>query len=98
MAENQSMNRWEIKEMIDTAIQVHETRKEGAFVPVYMLELYKKDIEAQIHEIKNDVEDLEGAASDAKDRNKWLFRLVVGAVLTSLIPIAIALMNRGGGL
>ena len=98
MAENQSMNRWEIKEMVDNAIQAHETRKEGMFVPVYMLKLYKKDIEAKVHDLEGGVKELKDAAQDAKERNKWLFRLVVGAVLTSFIPIAIALLSKNGGM
>lgn len=98
MADNESMNRWQIKEMIDTAIQAHETRKEGAFVPVYMLELYKKDIEAKVHDLEGSVRELKEAAQDAKDRNKWLLRLVVGAVITSFIPIAIALLSKNGGM
>lgn len=92
------MNRWEIKEMVDNAIQAHETRKEGMFVPVYMLELYKKDIEAKVHDLEGSVRDLKEAAQDAKDRNKWLLRLVVGAVITSFIPIAIALLSKNGGM
>lgn len=98
MADNESINRWQIKEMIDDAISKHELRKESTFVPVYMLEIYKKDVEAQVHELENSVKDLEAAASDAKDRNKWLFRLVVGAVLTSFVPIAIALLSKNGGM
>lgn len=97
MADNESMNRWQIKEMIDDAISKHELRKENSFVPVYMLEIYKKDVEAQVHDLKNSVKDLEDAANDAKDRNKWLLRLVVGAVITSFIPIAIALMSKTNG-
>lgn len=98
MSDNQSMNRWEVKEMVDNAIQAHETRKEGTFVPVYMLELYKKDIEAKVHDLEGSVRELKEAAQDAKDRNKWLLRLVVGAVITSFIPIAIALLSKNGGM
>ena len=98
MSDNQSVNRWEVKEMVDNAIQAHETRKEGTFVPVYMLELYKKDIEAKVHDLEGDLKDLQDAAQEAKDRNKWLLRLVVGAVITSFIPIAIALMSKNGGM
>ena len=52
--------------------------------------LYKKDIEAR-------VKDLEDDAAEARDTNRWLFRLVVGAVITSFIPILIALLSRGSG-
>ena len=84
--------------MVDNAIQAHETRKEGTFVPVYMLELYKKDIEAKVHDLEGDVKNLQDAAKEARDRNKWLLRLVVDAVITSFIPIAIALLSKNGGM
>lgn len=90
MAENETMNRWEVKEAIQQAIDLHETRKATTYVPVYALDLYKKDIEAR-------VKDLEDDAAEARDRNRWLFRLVVGAVITSFIPILIALLSRGSG-
>lgn len=97
MSELQPMNKYEVKEAIDDAIQKHEARKEGNFVPIYALDLYKKDIEAQIRELDGEIKDIKADAADARDRNRWLFRLVVGAVITSLIPIAIALLSRGGG-
>ena len=86
------LNKWQVKEIIDDAITKHELRKENDFVRVYMLDLYKKDIESRL-------EDLETDSADSKDRNKWLFRLVVGAVITSFVPIVIALLsNSRGGL
>ena len=84
------MNRWEVKEAIQQAIDLHETRKASIYVPVYALDLYKKDIEARLKELEDD-------ATEEKDRNRWLFRLVVGAVITSFIPILIALLSRGTG-
>lgn len=86
------LNKWQVKEIIDDAITKHELRKENDFVRVYMLDLYKKDIESRL-------KDLETDSADSKDRNKWLFRLVVGAVITSFVPIVIALLsNSRGGL
>jgi hypothetical protein len=90
VAENETMNRWEVKEAIQQAIDLHETRKASMYVPFYALDLYKKEIEAR-------VKDLETDAAEEKDRNRWLFRLVVGAVITSFIPILIALLSRGSG-
>lgn len=90
--DDKPLNKWQVKEIIDDAITKHELRKENDFVRVYVLDLYKKDIESRL-------KDLEADSADAKDRNKWLFRLVVGAVITSFVPIVIALLsNSRGGL
>lgn len=90
--DDKQLNKWQVKEIIDDAITKHELRKENDFVRVYVLDLYKKDIESRL-------KDLEDDSADAKDRNKWLFRLVVGAVITSFVPIVIALLsNSRGGL
>lgn len=90
--DDKPLNKWQVKEIIDDAITKHELRKENDFVRVYVLDLYKKDIESRL-------KDLEDDSADAKDRNKWLFRLVVGAVITSFVPIVIALLsNSRGGL
>nr|DAY12851.1 MAG TPA: hemolysin [Caudoviricetes sp.] len=90
--DDKPLNKWQVKEIIDDAITKHELRKENDFVRVYVLDLYKKDIESRL-------KDLETDAAEAKDRNKWLFRLVVGAVITSFVPIVIALLsNSRGGL
>lgn len=90
--DDKPLNKWQVKEIIDDAITKHELRKENDFVRVYVLDLYKKDIESRL-------KDLETDSSEAKDRNKWLFRLVVGAVITSFVPIVIALLsNSRGGL
>ena len=94
MSDLEPMNKYEVKEAIDDAIQKHEARKEGNFVPIYALDLYKKDIESQIRELNGEIKDLKADAADARDRNRWL---VVGAVITSFIPIAIALLSRGSG-
>lgn len=90
--DDKPLNKWQVKEIIDDAIANHELRKENDFVRVYVLDLYKKDIESRL-------KDLETDSAEAKDRNKWLFRLVVGAVITSFVPIVIALLsNSRGGL
>ena len=90
--DDKPLNKWQGKEIIDDAIAKHELRKENDFVRVYVLDLYKKDIESRL-------KDLEDDSAEAKDRNKWLFRLVVGAVITSFVPIVIALLsNSRGGL
>lgn len=90
--DDKPLNKWQVKEIIDDAITKHELRKENDFVRVYVLDLYKKDIESRL-------KDLETESAESKDRNKWLFRLVVGAVITSFVPIVIALLsNSRGGL
>lgn len=90
--DDKPLNKWQVKEIIDDAITKHELRKENDFVRVYVLDLYKKDIESRL-------KDLETDSAESKDRNKWLFRLVVGAVITSFVPIVIALLsNSRGGL
>ena len=90
--DDKPLNKWQVKEIIDDAITKHELHKEKDFVPIYALEIYKKDIESRL-------KDLETDSAEAKDRNKWLFRLVVGAVITSFVPIVIALLsNSRGGL
>lgn len=90
--DDKPLNKWQVKEIIDDAITKHELRKENDFVRVYVLDLYKKDIESRLKDLETDSE-------EAKDRNKWLFRLVVGAVITSFVPIVIALLsNSRGGL
>nr|DAR94288.1 MAG TPA: hemolysin [Caudoviricetes sp.] len=90
--DDKPLNKWQVKEIIDDSITKHELRKENDFVRVYVLDLYKKDIESRL-------KDLETDSAEAKDRNKWLFRLVVGAVITSFVPIVIALLsNSRGGL
>ena len=84
------LKKWEVQDMIRTAIEDHETRKENKFVLKYELELLQKDNDRRLIDLEND-------SRDAKDRNKWLFRLVVGAIIVSLIPIVIALLSQSQG-
>ena len=81
------MKKWEVQEAVRKGIEDHETRKEGKFVLKYELDLLQKDNDRRLG-------DLEGDNNDAKDRNKWLFRLVVASIIVSLIPIAIALLSQ----
>lgn len=92
MAENNEefLKKWEVQDMIRTAIEDHETRKENKFVLKYELELLQKDNDRRLIDLEND-------SRDAKDRNKWLFRLVISAILVSLIPIVIALLSQSQG-
>lgn len=88
--EEKFLKEWEVKDIVRSAIEDHETRKEGKFVLKYELDLLQKDNDRRL-------KDLEDDAADAKDRNKWLFRLVVGAIIVSLIPIVIALLSQSQG-
>jgi hypothetical protein len=86
--------RWEVAEMIRGAIEVHETKKESNFVTktefTYANQLRDQAVDKRL-------KDLEDDATDAKDRNKWLFRLVIGAIIVSLIPVVIALISQAQG-
>ena len=84
------LKKWEVQELIRTAIEDHETRKESKFVLKYELELLQKDNDRRLVDLEND-------SKEAKDRNKWLFRLVISAIITSLIPIVIALLSQAQG-
>jgi len=80
--------------MIRGAIEVHETKKESNFVTktefTYANQLRDQAVDKRL-------KDLEDDATDAKDRNKWLFRLVIGAIIVSLIPVVIALISQAQG-
>ena len=84
------IKKWEVQELIRKSIEDHETRKEGKFVLKYELDLLQKDNDRRLSDLEED-------AKDSKDRNKWLFRLVVGAIIVSLIPIVIALLSQSQG-
>ena len=84
------LKKWEVQELIRTAIEDHETRKESKFVLKYELELLQKVNDRRLVDLEND-------SKEAKDRNKWLFRLVISAIITSLIPIVIALLSQAQG-
>lgn len=84
------MKKWEVQEAVRKSIEDHETRKEGKFVLKYELDLLQKDNDRRLG-------DLEGDSTDSKDRNKWLFRLVVTSIIVSLIPIVIALLSQSQG-
>ena len=84
------LKRWEVQDMIRTAIEDYETRKENKFVLKYELELLQKDNDRRLVDLEND-------SKESKDRNKWLFRLVISAIITSLIPIVIALLSQAQG-
>lgn len=84
------LKKWEVQELIREAIEKHENQKEGKFILKYELDLLQKDNDRRLGSLETD-------SVEAKDRNKWLFRLVVGAIITSLIPIAIALLSQSQG-
>jgi len=84
------LKKWEVQDMIRTAIEDHETRKENKFVLKYELELLQKDNDRRLNDLETD-------SKESKDRNKWLFRLVISAIITSLIPIVIALLSQAQG-
>lgn len=84
------VKRWEVGDMIRAAIKEHELEKENKFV-------FKYELQSKEESLSRRLVDLEEDAKDAKDRNKWLFRLVVGAIITSLIPIVIALLSQSQG-
>lgn len=88
--EDKNMEKWEVADMIRQAIDAHEIKKEGEFVRKYEMDLLQKDNDRRISNLEDD-------STEAKDRNKWLFRLVIGAILTSLIPIVIALLSQSQG-
>lgn len=92
--ETNSPEKWEVAEMIRVAIDAHETKKEGNFITKTEFE-YANKLRDQL--VDGRLKTLEEDASDAKDRNKWLFRLVIGAIIASLIPIAIALLSQAQG-
>ena len=84
------IKKWEVQELIRKGIEDHETRKEGKFVLKYELDLLQKDNDRRLVDLEDD-------SKESKDRNKWLFRLVVGAIIVSLIPIVIALLSQSQG-
>lgn len=84
------MKKWEVQDSIREAIERHEVQKENKFIMKYELDLLQKDNDRRLGDLEQD-------GADAKDRNKWLFRLVVGAIITSLIPIVIALLSQPQG-
>ena len=88
--EERYLKEWEVKDIVRAAIEDHETRKEGKFVLKYELELQQKDNDRRLINLEDD-------NKDGKDRNKWLFRLVIGAIIISLIPIVIALLSQSQG-
>lgn len=92
--ENKPIERWQVAELIRLAIEAHEIKKESNFVTKTEFE-YANKLRDQL--VDKRLADLEQDQTDAKDRNKWLFRLVVGAIILSLIPIAIALLAQSQG-
>lgn len=86
--------RWEVAELIRDAIEKHEIKKESSFVTRTEFEYANKLRDQQVDKR---LLDLETDGNDAKDRNKWLFRLVIGAIIVSLIPIVIALLSQAQG-
>lgn len=92
MADNNEeyMKKYEVQELIREAIERHELQKENKFIMKHELDLLQKDNDRRIGNLEQDT-------TEAKDRNKWLFRLVVGAIITSLIPIVIALLSQSQG-
>ena len=88
--EDKYLREWEVKDIVRAAIEDHETRKEGKFVLKYELDLVQKDNDRRLVDLEDD-------SKESKDRNKWLFRLVVGAIIVSLIPIVIALLSQSQG-
>ena len=92
--ESNKPEKWEVAEMVRVAIDAHETKKEGSFITKTEFE-YANKLRDQL--VDGRLKTLEEDASDAKDRNKWLFRLVIGAIIASLIPIAIALLSQAQG-
>lgn len=62
------------------------------------------DNEKDLIKLKADVESLEkdngiqnAEIADLKDKNKWLFRTVAGAIITGLVGICIAFISMGMG-
>lgn len=95
MADNQTPpERWEVAEMIRDGIEKHEAKKEGQFITKTEFE-YASKLRDQA--VDGRLKSLESDATDSKDRNKWLFRLVIGAIIVSLIPIVIALLSQAQG-
>lgn len=92
--QNKPIERWQVAELIRLAIEAHEIKKESNFVTKTEFE-YANKLRDQL--VDKRLADLEQDQTDAKDRNKWLFRLVVGAIILSLIPIAIALLAQSQG-
>lgn len=92
--EDRPVEKWEVAEMIRMAIEAHEVKKEGNFVSKTEFE-YAAKLRDQI--VDKRLLDLERDQIDARDRNKWLFRLVVGAIVVSMIPIVIALLSQAQG-
>lgn len=92
--ENKPIERWQVAELIRLAIEAHEIKKESNFVTKTEFE-YANKLRDQL--VDKRLADLEQDQTDAKDRNKWLFRLVVGAIILSLIPITIALLAQSQG-
>ena len=86
--------KWEIAEMIRASIESHEIKKEGSFVSKTEFEYVNK---LRDQAVNSRLGDLEKDSTNAQDRNKWLFRLVVGAVILSFIPIVIALLSQAQG-
>lgn len=86
--------RWEVSEMIRTAIETHEVKKEASFVTKTEFE-YASKLRDQA--VDKRLKDLEDGSDDVKDRNKWLYRLVIGSIIVSLIPIVIALLSQAQG-
>ena len=92
--ENQKPEKWEVAEMIRVAIDAHETKKEANFITKTEFEYANK---LRDQPVDGRLKTLEDDSKEAKDRNKWLFRLVIGAIIASLIPIAIALLSQAQG-
>lgn len=93
-ASQKSMEPWQVDEKIRNAIELHETRKDGVFVTKTEFE-YTNKLRDQL--VDKRLADLEQENNDTKDRNKWLFRLVIGAIIISLIPVLIALLSTSQG-
>lgn len=95
--ETNKPEKWEVAEMIRVAIDDHETKKEGSFKDRITKTEFEYANKLRDQLVDGRLKTLEEDASDAKDRNKWLFRLVIGAIIASLIPIAIALLSQAQG-
>lgn len=92
--ENTPITRWQASEMIRLAIEKHEQKKETKFVTKTEFE-YTNKLRDQLTNER--LKDLENYNIEAKDRSKWLLRLVGGAVILSLIPIIVALLSQAQG-
>lgn len=54
-------------------------------------------LKAAVGALEKDNQNQNDDIAELKDKNKWLFRTVVGAIITGLVGIVIALIRMGVG-